>query len=348
MFRLFVNVSLKELRLRPMRTALMLGGIAIGVSMVTAIDLLNRSVIEHFNASIMAAAGETELQVVAPGGERRIDADTAFAVAAVDGVYAALPVIDAGVPRSSSDEVIRVFATDFTDPRATSSYGVTIHGDLDPLELLNDPKAALVSERTARRLSLSRGAPLSLAAATGPREFRVAGILETRGPLGASGEDFLVMDIMAAQALLGIDGQVDRIDVVPETDQDLEALAATIRSRVDPALEVVTPYGRGRYFAEAVSAFQTMIFSLSLLALLTGVFIVYSAVSTSTVTRQRAIGTLRAVGVRPGEVVTLFAIEAAACGLLASLVGSLLGALLARVLADQATGTIGVIFQLRA
>lgn len=326
----------------------MLGGIVVGVSMVSAIELLNREVVGQFRDSMENASGRAELQLVAPGTDSRLPDELAYDLGGVAGVEAALPVIDASVPMADSATRLRLFATDFTNPRAEETYGVTIVGGGDPLEILADPGAALLPEQTARRLSLAEGDTITVSGAIGRQQFRVAALLAGDGLLAATGEDFLVMDIMAAQRLLALDRLVDRIDIVPSEGASVAGIKALLSEAVGHRAEVVTPYGRGNYFANAVSSFQVMVFSLSLLALLTGMFIVYSAVSASVVSRQRAIGTLRAVGVLRREVMLMFAAEAVACGVVASTIGCLVGALLARVLSGQLSGAMGVIFQVRA
>ena len=70
MYRLLTTVSARELRQSPLRTSLVVCGIAAGVALLAGIHVVNRAVTDHLRESAGALAGHANLQVIAPGGER--------------------------------------------------------------------------------------------------------------------------------------------------------------------------------------------------------------------------------------------------------------------------------------
>ncbi len=83
---------------------------------------------------------------------------------------------------------------------------------------------------------------------------------------------------------------------------------------------------------------------MSLLALLVGFFLIYSAVSFAVVQRRGLIGVLRALGATPRGVLALLLAEAAVIGTAGALLGVLLGALIGQALVGLVAGTINDLY----
>ena len=135
MLRLLTTVSARELRQSPLRTSLVVGGIAAGVALLTGINVVNRAVTDHLRDSAGALAGHASLQVIAPGGEHRLDAALASRLADIDGVAVASAVIDTVVPLADRPAHQRVFAADFGDARVPAVYGIRLAASGDPSDL---------------------------------------------------------------------------------------------------------------------------------------------------------------------------------------------------------------------
>jgi putative ABC transport system permease protein len=344
MFALFLRVSLRELLATPIRTLLIVSGVAIGVAMMTAITVVNRGILRHFERSVSALSGYADLQVVTPGGEYRLDPAIAFSVGEIAGVHAAIPVIDTSLPLADGSDRIRVFGVDFTDPRVPASYGVTLAGSQDPLDLLVDSDAVLALPSSATGRAQPVGSTFEVSTSVGTRRLRVAAHLAEAPTLSAVPETFVVVDIGRAQELLGIGELTDRIDVMLEPAHDSGVLATQIRMKLAGAFDVVTPVGRGAYFENAVYAYQRTIEGFSLLALLAAVFIAYSAVSTSVAARTKRLATLQSMGARKRDVLGMLTLESLLLGLFASILGALLGVPLAHRLFSLVATMMGTIF----
>jgi len=344
MLSLFRRVSLRELLATPVRTLLIVGGVAVGVAMMTAIAVINRGIIRHFEKSVLALSGFADLQVVTPGGEYRLDPLLAASITEISGVRAAIPVIDTSLPFVDGSDRLRIFGVDFTDPRIPAAYGVELVSGRDPLELLANENAVLALPVAANGTPQPVGAPLRVSTSEGTRTLRVAAHLREVPALAAVPEPFVVLDIGRAQSLLGITDLADRIDVMLEPGHDPEYLASQIRAKLDNSFDVIAPVGRGEYFENAVYAYQRTIEGFSLLALLAAIFIAYSAVSTAVGARTKRLATLRAMGARGRDILGMLTLESLVLGLFASILGALLGVPLAHRLFSLVATMMGTIF----
>ncbi len=344
MLALFRRVSLRELLATPIRTLLIVGGVAIGVAMMTAIAVINRGIIRHFERSMLALSGYADLQVVTPGGEYRLDPGLASSVAELAGVRAAVPVIDTSLPFADGSDRLRVFGVDFTDPRIPAAYGVELAGGRDPLELLVDENAVLALPSSPSGVLQPVGTILRVSTSGGTRSLSIAGHLREAPALTAVPEPFAVVDIGRAQGLLGITDLADRIDVMLEPGRDAEAMAREIRRKLNNSFDVVTPVGRGEYFENAVYAYQRTIEGFSLLALLAAIFIAYSAVSTAVGARTQRLATLGSMGARGRDILGMLTLESLMLGFFASVLGALLGIPLAHRLFNLVATMMGTIF----
>jgi putative ABC transport system permease protein len=344
MLELFRRVSIRELLATPVRTLLIVGGVAIGVAMMTAIAVINRGIIKHFEKSVLALSGFADLQVVTPGGEYRLDPMLAASISEIAGVRAAIPVIDTSLPLADGSDRLRVFGVDFTDPRTPQAYGVELAEGRDPLALLADENAVLALPTSSKGEPQPLGTPFRVSTSGGTRSLSVAGHLREAASLAAVPEPFVVVDIGRAQDLLGISELADRIDVMLEPGHDAEYLAKQIREKLDNAFDVIAPVGRGEYFENAVYAYQRTIEGFSLLALLAAIFIAYSAVSTAVGARTQRLATLGSIGARRRDILGMLTLESLVLGFFASVLGALLGIPLAHRLFSLVATMMGTIF----
>jgi putative ABC transport system permease protein len=158
-------------------------------------------------------------------------------------------------------------------------------------------------------------------------------ILAVVSSLGSS--DVLLMDIAAAQELLGVLGRLSRIDLIA----DAEGVHA-LEARLPDGLTIVSSSEQSETAEQLTSAFRLNLTALSLLALLVGIFLVYNTMTFSVLSRRRVFGTFRAIGVAGEQIFAQIVLEAALVGMLGSLLGILFGVLLAQFALGLVTRTI--------
>ena len=97
-------------------------------------------------------------------------------------------------------------------------------------------------------------------------------------------------------------------------------------------------------FNALAAAFRTNLTALGLLALIVGMFLIYSTMSFTVVQRRFTLGVLRALGLTQRAMVAYVLVEALALGACATAVGLLLGHALATSLVDLVLRTIGDLY----
>lgn len=343
-----LGTSWRCYRAKPGRLALMVGGIALGVSLIAALDVVNGSVVSNFRSMLERTAGKASLQVESATGE------VGFPEAIIDDVAGDPDVAHAfGMVRGSlhasdgSGEVLELFGVDLGSD-AIDSYDVRLVGGLgDALEVLNDPRAVFVGQEYAARQGLEVGSRARFATPTGIQELEVRGLLEARGLATVFGGNLAIMDLFAAQRLLGKEGRVDQIDVLLRPGAATAAAEQRLGAQLPASLSVGRPATRGELFERAIAAFQAMLDGLSLLCLLAGIFIVFNTTETAITERARDLATMITLGTPPRRIFALVVAEAIAVGLAASAAGIVLGSGLALGLSSLVAESMGAIYQVR-
>ena len=335
LFRTFILRRLREDRLRSLATVL---GVALGIAVVLAVRMANQSSVRSFETALEMVAGKTSLEIVAAGPglreERLLQLDWLGRFGQVS------PVIE-GEARASfpsgEREWLRILGVDILSDESFRDYRLVQFagrsqspGPREFLELLSDPGAIVLTQKLARRHNLDPGSGLDLDIGDRRETLTVRGLLLDQGPARALNGTFALMDIAAAQWLLGRLGRVDRIDLRLKPGIGVDQAESAIAFRLPADLTVQRPSRRGRQVEKMLEAFHFNLTALSHIALLVGLFLIYNTVSLSVITRRREIGILRALGGSRRQVAGLFLAEAGLLATLGCSLGILLGGWLAR------------------
>ena len=335
LFRTFILRRLREEKLRSLATVL---GVALGIAVVLAVWMANQSSVRSFETALEMVAGKTSLEIVGAGPglreERLLQLDWLEQFGQIS------PIIE-GEARASfpsgEREWLRILGVDILRDESFRDYRlVRFAGQPQPpgprefLQLLSDPRAILLTQKLARRHGLEPDSSLDLDVGDRREKLTVRGLLLDRGPARALNGTFALMDIAAAQWLLGRLGRIDRVDLRLKPEISIDQAEAAIAARLPADLTVQRPSRRGRQVEKMLEAFHFNLTALSHIALLVGLFLIYNTVSLSVVTRRREIGILRAVGGSRRQVAGLFLAEAGLLATLGCALGILLGGWLAR------------------
>nr|PZN71765.1 MAG: hypothetical protein DIU55_07940 [Bacillota bacterium] len=327
-----VRFARDSLRGRKGRALMTLAGIALGVTMVVAVLLLNRSILSSYENLLTAAAGRADLQVSATTGFG-FDERLLAAVQGTPGVAAAAPVVASGAP---------VFAGD--RQAGATFYGIDV--ELDPkvrdyrLVAGRLPEAdgeAAITTDLADGLGLTTGDRFRLLTTRGLQDFQVVGIFDARGTVRGALGPFGVITLEAAQAAFGKEGKLDVIDVVAAPGESVSALRERLAAGLDPQVRVTTPAERSRDMEKLLDAIVFLLTMAGSISLFAGTFIIYTNVSMSVAERRRELSILRALGMRRVEVMAVVLAEAGLLGLLGALLGLVNGFGMARFMAGQMT-----------
>jgi len=346
MTRALYAITRRHLLASPVRTALTVVGIVLGVAVAVAIQTANADVLKSFQQSVTAVAGRATVQV--SGGEMGLDERLIERVSQHPDVVSAMPVIQLTarvVQGSNEGRVLSIMALDLLDATDVKTLRFQSEDGTRPLlDNLLSPQALFISTRLAAEWDLHRGSTLRIV--TGMRQYdvMVAGLIESDARRPSVWDTVGIMDIAAAQALFGLIGRLDRIDIVTEPDRPVDKVIDALRGLLPPAVTVSRPAGRTDQIEQMTRAFQLNLTVLSMVSLLVGLFLVYNTVSFAVVRRRREIGMLSAMGMSRRAVTVLFISEAAVMGLVGGLLGSGCGVLLAKSLMSRLSRTISDLY----
>ena len=351
LFRWFI---LRHIRRERLRSAVTVGGVAIGIAVVVAIRLANESSVRGFETALEAVSGQVSLEITSPGvgvaEDRLAELEWLRAFGRVS------PIIDSDVLMRPADtdargELLRVLGVDILRDRPFREYRV-VDDDAgrarnagaittqEFLSLLTDPDAIVLTRVFADRHGLTVGSDVELLVGDHEVPLVVRALLGDDGPAQVLDGNFALMDIAAAQLALGRLGAVDRVDIQLDEGHVIDRAEREIADRLPQGLSVQRPERRGAQVETMLAAFHFNLTALSYIALLVGLFLVYNAVTVSVISRRAEIGMLRTVGTRRSTVLWLFLGEALSLALIGCVIGAPLGGVLARAAVRMTASTV--------
>ena len=369
--RLLRALSWPEWRHHAARQASAVVAVLLGVALAFSVQLINASALAEFGAAVRNVNGEPDLSLRAAAGSG-FDESLYARVAAHPLVELASPVIeldsyalDAGGRRRP----LRVLGIDaLVAPRLSPALRPQPAEEADRLAVL-DPGAVFLNPAARRALGLDTGAtatgrsgnaapaasapssaereaasPPSAPAADGAPRLRIQtglSLVELRvaGDCAAPGAPLALMDIAGAQAAFGRLGQLTRIDVRLAPGADRERV---LREMALPAaVRATTPADAEQRLSNVSRAYRVNLTVLSLVALFTGAFLVFSVLSLSVAKRQPQFALLGVLGLGARERMRLVLAESALVGALGSVLGLAAGTGLALMALRWLGGDLG-------
>ena len=308
-------------------------GVALGVAAVLAIQIINRNALAAFEGGMQAVSGDADLSVF--GRAPSLPDHLLPVVLAQEGVEAAWPLVrlPAAVIEESQSPASRtgfskmnalfldVVGVDFFTPLPIPWEGEP--GDISAA--LAAPGWAAFTPALAEQQGWAVGD--TVRAWVGSREvaLTIGALIDFQKLTPLASPKLVVVDIAQAQSMLGQRAAVHQIDIRLREGVDQAAARERLGRALGPGARVVTPEQRRTQAAGLLAAFRLNLTALSLISLVVGLFLVYSATQASLVRRRSEFGTLRSLGATRGQILTLILSEVAALGALGVLTGIPLG-----------------------
>jgi putative ABC transport system permease protein len=341
--------SLRHWRLAPGQSALLLLILALGVGVFTAIRLANRAAVASFTIFTEAVAGQSDWIVRGPAGDLPQDTLRLLQQAIGELPATLVPMLEVSAARvvpqgeaALERPALRLVGLDLIGiQNLNTRRGAErpLLGQAEEAELGRGPEAfwagwlagdrILPSRELAASEGLRAGSSWTLLVAARPVELTVGGILPSAPELPEPPPDLAVMDLPLLQELANRRGRIDRVEVFVEPGIDAAAVRVEAGRRLAVASEgrwmVEAPQDRRAAAATMTRAFRFNLTALSLIALLVGLFLIFTALEGAVVRRRGEIATLRSLGVEEGQIQRLWLFEAAALGAVGGALGFLLG-----------------------
>jgi putative ABC transport system permease protein len=336
-------------RTQPWRALIQVVAIATGVALGYAVNLINASALDEFSAAERSLTGKADLSVVGAGTGfdeawyQRIAADPMVAIAA--------PVLDI-------DATVAAAAAPPAGSRAIAARGSALHilgidvlrsapisPDLVGVPDKNAQRGALLpllsgglflSPAALARLHLAVGEDIKLVVGDHRIDLPITGTLP-----GAHGA-IAAMDLGFAQWRFERLGRLTRIDIKFAPGATGADIAAAQRTwQLPPALHIEhqqTAIARDQGLSRS---YRVNLNVLSMVALFTGAFLIFSLQSQAVVARRAQLALLRMLGATRRAVTRMLIVESLVFGALGALLGLAGGAALAAAALHTLGGDLG-------
>jgi putative ABC transport system permease protein len=302
--------------------------VAIGVMLAVAIHTVNHSALASFGQALDTVNGQASAQLVAPLGDiddRQIDVWDSRRAAL--GIRTVSPVLVVRTDR------LTVLGLDFFKAASVSASLMPSVAD-GGTDLFN-AKALFLSAAAFQALKVRVGDTLVLQHGPESVSFVVAGEVP-----GAASQVIGVMDIGSAQWAFNRLGVVSRLDLRLEDGQTPQGLRAALQAQSE-TLQMVATQDRDRRMSLLSRAYRVNLSVLAMVALLTGGFLVSTAVNLSIVRQRSELALLGVLGASEAWLRRFVWAQGGLIGALGGLLGVGMGLLLAALLMHWFGGDLG-------
>ena len=302
--------------------------VSIGVMLAVAIHTVNHSALVSFGQALDTLNGQASAQLVAPLGDiddRQIDVWDSRRGAL--GISTVSPVLVVRTDR------LTLLGLDFFKAAFVSSS--LMPSSVDSATDLFNEKALFLSAAASRALNVRVGENIVLKHGAESVSLVVAGEVP-----GAASQVIGVMDIGSAQWAFNRLGVVSRFDLRLEDWQTPEGLRAALQAQSE-TLQLVATQDRDRRMSLLSRAYRVNLSVLAMVALLTGGFLVSTAVNLSIVRQRSELALLGVLGASEAWLRRFVWAQGGLIGTLGGIMGVVMGLLLASVLMRWFGGDLG-------
>ena len=370
------SLALNRVRANPLRSALTILGVIIGVTAVVALVSIGTGVQDDIDEQFSSLGAQTFS--VQPGGQAAssstgfqgpvggassenlpnlslststgdpLTSDDLDTVLAVPGVSLAAPVATTGASVSTAEAGVDATVLATTSALGTIETWEAAAGSLLP-ELSDDGSldVAVLGSALASDLSLDPAEAVGSVVSIDGHSFGVVGVLDEVGLSFVNADAAVVVPLEAAEGPL-VDRDTDYSQIRVATEDDPSAVAADVSAALRESrglsgseqddFRVVDPTSIIDTAAQVSGTLTTMTSIIGGVSLVVGAIGIANMMLVAVRERSREIGIRRAVGATRGNVTWQFLIEAILLSLIGGLVGIAAGAFLAGVLAVQLLG----------
>jgi putative ABC transport system permease protein len=302
--------------------------VAIGVMLAVAIHTVNHSALASFGQALDTVNGQASAQLAAPLGDmddRQIEVWDRRRTAL--GIHTVSPVLVV-----KTDQLTVLGLDVFKSAIVSPSLLPSVSGDAG--DVFN-AKALFLSRAAMDALNAKVGDSIRLQHGLDAVSLRVSGDVP-----GAADQVIGVMDIGSAQWAFNRLGVVSRLDLRLEDWQTTQGLGDALKAESEP-LQLVATQDRDRRMSLLSRAYRVNLTVLAMVALLTGGFLVSTAVHLSIVRQRSELALLGVLGASEKWLRRFVWAQGGLIGVLGGFLGVVMGLSLAAVLMRVVGGDLG-------
>ena len=335
MIDLLKTFSWQELRHHPWRNAAAALAVMLGVALAFSVHLINASALDEFSKAVRSVGGQPDLELRALQGT--FDEALYTRIAGNAQVTLASPVLETSTYALSTQGervLLRLVGVDALRVASVAPELMPQPARAADRTALFAPDTVFLNNAARQRLGSD---PVQLQSGLQIKTVTVS------GRVSAAGGALAVMDIGAAQELLGRQGQLSRIDLRLQAGVDRAAFVRSLQSAADwpPNVTLTEPGDALAQVSNMSRAYRVNLSVLALVALFTGAFLVFSVLSLSVAKRTQQFALLGVLGLSARDRLRLVLWESLALGLVGSIAGIGLGTALAALALQLLGGDLG-------
>ena len=313
----------------------------MGVAIVVSIDIANHSSAKAFDLSMNAVAGKATHQII---GTSEGIPDSFYTYLRIEKGYKNIaPIIESYVSLvDTNKKVFKLLGVDFFAERPFRDYlsgaGVSIDGELK--NFLTKPNSIILSQESLKSLGKSIGDTITVLINGTKKNLFIAGLITEDEQKKSALENLFISDIATAQELTNKIGVIDYIDIIISNEGE----ETKINNLLPDGFALQKSGSRSQTAEQMLEAFNINLTSLSLLALIVGLFLIYNTMTFSVVQRKVLIGTLRSIGVTSNEISRIILREALIIGIIGTIFGFTLAYFISKFLIVFISQTINDLY----
>jgi len=362
-FKEIILLSLDAIKERKTKSLLTIVMVMVGSSLMIAVSGMGAGFTEFFNKQTSNLAGnimfinpapQTQNGETGPGGGNNAAPPPVAKItlnSAVAKRLSSLPLVKEVIPSYQSQVTIesksesKDFAIFSLNPQKLRIIAPTLEYEEGSVVRSNDPSAMIVSSDVAfppgeSTPFLSLGQSVQVLSSfvdpiTGNREIETKSFV-IRAIIKQSGnpniDKAVIINEQIGNTLLHKSGKFDALIVVALSPDNIDSIEIEIRKLYGNDIGITTVKALIQTIKEFTGGLSAFLLSIAIVSLIVGAVGIITTLYTSVIERTREIGTLKAIGARNFDILTLFLVEALLIGILGATSGLGTGVILGYIL----------------
>ncbi len=362
-FKEIILLSLDAIKERKTKSLLTIVMVMVGSSLMIAVSGMGAGFSEFFNKQTSNLAGnimfinpapQTQNGETGPGGGNNAAPPPVAKItlnSAVAKRLSSLPLVKEVIPSYQSQVTIeskgesKDFAIFSLNPQKLRIIAPTLEYEEGSVVSSNDPSAMIVSSDVAfppgeSTPFLSLGQTVQVLHSfvdpiTGNREIETKSFV-IRAIIKQSGnpniDKAVIINGQIGNTLLHKSGKFDALIVVALSPDNIDSIEIEIRKLYGNDIGITTVKALIQTIKEFTGGLSAFLLSIAIVSLIVGAVGIITTLYTSVIERTREIGTLKAIGARNFDILTLFLVEALLIGILGATSGLGTGVILGYIL----------------
>ena len=339
-----ITVALKGMLGRKLRTVLTALAIVLGVAMVSGTYILTDTVTGAYTKIVDKSYENSDAVISGKVAFKNTDSANATTPAFPESVLTHVQELaDVSAAGGTVTDDVKLVGRDGKVIPTTTPLAYSVDPSADqrfnPLTLTtgrwpaSDDQIA-IDKKTADDKHYGVGNRIGVATDEGVRRFQITGIAKFATVSSLGGATIAIFNLPTAQRLFHKQGQLDEVQVAGGQGITPEQLVREIEPLLPVTARVKTSAAQTASTVKDVKSglgvLQKFLLAFGGIALFVGSFVIANTLSITIAQRTREFATLRTIGSSRRQVLRSVMVEAAAVGLIASVLGLLLGLVLAR------------------